>query len=94
MDLPVRVLDDIITLAKRHGAERVVLFGSRARGTNTERSDIDLAVWGGDAVRFSLDVDDEARTLLEFDVVDMNTPVSDELRSEIAKDGVVLYEKV
>lgn len=26
---------------------KIVLFGSRARGTNTERSDIDIAVYGG-----------------------------------------------
>ena len=33
-------------LARDHGAERLVLFGSRARGDNRERSDIDLAVYG------------------------------------------------
>ena len=33
-------------LARRHGAQRLVLFGSRARGDNKERSDIDLAVYG------------------------------------------------
>ena len=26
----------------------IVLFGSRAKGNNTERSDIDMAVYGGD----------------------------------------------
>lgn len=33
-------------LQNRHGARRVVLFGSLARGDTTERSDVDLAVEG------------------------------------------------
>ena len=33
-------------LARRHGARKLVLFGSRARGDFRERSDIDLAVYG------------------------------------------------
>lgn len=31
-------------LTEKYGARRVVLFGSFARGTTTERSDVDLAV--------------------------------------------------
>ena len=45
-DLPERVVKDIVTFAKRYSV--VILFGSRARGNNTERSDIDIAVYGGD----------------------------------------------
>lgn len=36
----------ISELAKRFGASKVVLFGSKARGDNIERSDIDIAVYG------------------------------------------------
>ena len=36
----------LATLAAKHGAQKLVLFGSRARGDHTERSDIDLAVYG------------------------------------------------
>lgn len=35
-----------IELRERFGAEQVTLFGSLARGELTDRSDIDLAVWG------------------------------------------------
>lgn len=34
----------ILSIARRHGASRVRLFGSRARGEGDERSDIDLLV--------------------------------------------------
>ena len=40
-NLPERVLREISSFARKHSVTKVVLFGSRARGTNTERSDID-----------------------------------------------------
>lgn len=39
-NLPPRVKREIIALAKDHDIRKVILFGSRARNTNTERSDI------------------------------------------------------
>ena len=36
----------LTALAAKHGAQKLVLFGSRAREDHTERSDIDLAVYG------------------------------------------------
>ena len=93
-DLDKRVEDDIIRIAKKNGIEKVILFGSRARGDNKERSDIDLAVSGGNVLDFSYDVEENARTLLMFDVVALGRNISQELRDEIERDGVVLYEKV
>ena len=91
--LTERVEKDIISLASRCGLEKVILFGSRARGTNRERSDIDLAIQGGDSAKFILGAEDEVHTLLLFDIVDLGKPVQPELLREIEKDGVVLYEK-
>jgi predicted nucleotidyltransferase len=93
-NLEKKVEDDIIEIAKKNNIEKVILFGSRARGNNSERSDIDLAVSGGDALNFYYDVEEEVRTLLMFDVVDLNKGISDELQREIDRDGVVLYEKI
>ncbi len=84
----------IIDLARRCGIEKLILFGSRAKGTNRERSDIDLAVQGGNTMEFSARVDDEIQTLLMFDVVDLDKPVQAELLEEIRRDGIVLYEKI
>lgn len=71
------------------------MFGSRARGDNHDKSDVDIAVYGcEDFVRFSLDVEDEVWTLLKFDVVNMDGNVSEELKKEILRDGVVIYEKI
>lgn len=93
-DLPARVEADIIKLAQKNGVEKVILFGSRARGDNRERSDIDLAARGGNILDFYYDLEEEAWTLLFFDVVDLGEHVSAELKSEIQRDGVLLYEKV
>lgn len=44
-NLPDRILREIVYFAKEHSITKIILFGSRARGTNTERSDIDIAVY-------------------------------------------------
>ena len=77
-----QVLTEINKLAEIYQIKKVVLFGSRARGDFRERSDIDLAVYGGDFTRFSLDVDEKTWTLLQYDFVDMNQPVQPELIAE------------
>lgn len=88
------VVEAIRDVARRCGVSRVVLFGSRARGEQWEKSDIDLAVFGGDQTRFALDVEEEAPTLLSFDFVNMDGAVSDDLRERVAREGVTLYEEV
>ncbi|MDO4583292.1 MAG: nucleotidyltransferase domain-containing protein [Planctomycetia bacterium] len=92
--LPKNVEEEIVSLAARHGIRKVLLFGSRARGDHRECSDIDLAISGGDVLRFSLEVEEEVETLLRFDVVDLDDSVQAELQKEIEEKGVVLYEKV
>ena len=47
-NLPDRILRELSSFAQKHSIIKIKLFGSRARGTNTERSDIDIAVYGGD----------------------------------------------
>lgn len=94
MNIPENVIKEIADSAEKCGVEKVILFGSRARGTNGERSDIDLAVTGGNFGEFCFAMDEQVNTLLMFDVVDMNSCKSAELISEIERDGVVLYEKV
>ena len=93
-NIPDRVYKDIIRMAKKHGIRQLILFGSRARGMHRERSDIDLAVIGGDFDSFYWDINENAWTLLSFDLVEYDKNVSDELKEEIRKDGITIYEKV
>lgn len=83
------------TLARSYGVGRLVLFGSRARRTHGDRSDIDLAVYGCAQFRdFAFAVDEEVETLLSFDLINMETEISPQLVDEIARDGVMIYEAV
>lgn len=88
-----RVYLGLKQLAQKHRIKKIILFGSRARGDFYERSDIDIAVSGGNTAEFKLDVDENIHTLLMFDVVDLDGHISEELQKEINRDGVVIYEK-
>lgn len=82
-------------MAAAAGARRVMLFGSRARGTALPKSDIDIAVEGcADFEAFYDAVQNDLWSLLKVDVINLDEPVSAELRAEIVRDGKVLYEKV
>ena len=93
INIPGRLLRDIVTFAKKNDISKITLFGSRARGTHFEKSDIDIAVEGGDFDAFYFDVQNKAHSLLEFDIVRYDETTSEELREEIEKDGVVIYEE-
>ena len=92
-NLPDRVLRELSSFAQKYSVTKIILFGSRARGTNTERSDIDIAVYGGDFDGFYWDVKEKINSLLMFDIVQADSSISDELKKEIEKDCVVIYEK-
>jgi predicted nucleotidyltransferase len=81
-------------LGELPSVERVVLFGSRARGDAGPRSDIDLAIDAPGASpelwQRMLDLADEAPTLLRIDIVRIDR-VSPAMQSEIIRDGVVLF---
>ena len=95
MNLTDRIIEDLRKLALEYGIAKIVLFGSRARGDNGDKSDVDIAVYGcSDFVNFKLDVEEKVWTLLTFDIVNMDESISGELAGEIRRDGVVNYEKM
>ena len=89
--LPASVRPLVARLAAAPGVERVVLFGSRARGDHRERSDVDLAIHApglspADWVRLRADAN-EARTLYRVDLVRLDQ-APDGLRRRIRTEGV------
>ena len=93
-NLNKRLEREIISLARRFGIKKIILFGSRARGDNHERSDIDIAVSGGKVDDFALAVEEEIETLLEFDVINLDGSIAEDFQAEIDRDGIVLFEEV
>ena len=91
------ILQDLKKLAETFELQQLILFGSRATGACSERSDIDLAAYFNsvnDYLEFCDRVED-IRTLLMFDVVNLSSDmISLDLRQSIEDEGVILYEKV
>ena len=90
-------MDELYTklanLAARYGAQRLVLYGSRARGDFHERSDIDLAVYGmpeDQRSSFSMETED-LPTLLKLDIVHVSQSMNPAFLKNIEEDGVTLY---
>ena len=95
MNLDKVILNEIIEISKKHSEiNKVILFGSRTRGDNGDRSDIDLAIYCEKSISdFIEDIENNTTTLLEFDFSDMKS-VNDELFIEqVNKEGIILYEK-
>lgn len=76
--------------------ERIVLFGSRARGDAGPRSDVDLAISCPDAtaLRWSemMETAENAPTLLQIDLIRIETAPPELLR-QISREGLTLYER-
>jgi uncharacterized protein len=78
--------------------EKIILYGSRARGDSHERSDIDLAIVCPKASEKNwlqvVNIVDDADTLLKIDIVQLEK-LSDQnpLRQAILRDGIVLHNK-
>ena len=87
----------IATLAANDRVERAVLFGSRATGTNTVSSDVDIALFGN-----RLTLTDQARLAAALDEIPMAQSVdlvlhdsvqNRALREHIRSEGVAWYER-
>ena len=79
--------------------QKIILFGSRAKGTHTTFSDIDKAVVGVKGRGEWLDIsrladveDDRVPTLLKIDLVQFEH-VDSSVRQSIVKEGLTLYER-
>ena len=95
MNLSIDIINEIKEICSKYSdIEKVFLFGSRARGDNNIKSDIDLAVYcNGSLSEFIEDVENNTSTLLEYDFSDMKS-INDEIFiKQVNKDGIIIYEK-
>ena len=85
------ILEEIINLAKKYSASTVILFGPRAKGTATERSDIDIAVSG---IPDAENLREELDTLYTIDLVNLDECGNQLLLEDIRKYGREIYKKI
>jgi predicted nucleotidyltransferase len=84
-----------IIFSKYPQVEKVLLFGSRARGDNKYNSDIDLCIFGEELSHLTLakitfDIED-LDTCLMFDILAFNELNKEDLIKNILNEGVVIY---
>ena len=93
-----KVLDEIRHISLRYNINKVVLFGSRARGDSTPKSDYDIAVFtnnmdNSEQIRFLNEIED-IETFNKIDVVFVDeNHISSELYRNIKNDGVNIMDK-
>jgi predicted nucleotidyltransferase len=92
--LPKRTIDELIAYFKsKTNVEKVVIFGSRAKGTFHNGSDIDFAIFSKiPDLKISAELDD-LPTPYKFDVIDYNTLTHIGMKNSIDKDGKLFYQK-
>lgn len=88
------VLGEIIRCCKEHQVKEAVLFGSRVKGTASERSDFDVAVSGAPDFDGLLEEIEGLPTLYTIDLVDMDTCGNHLLLEDIRIYGRKIFEKV
>lgn len=96
--LPNRFLRDLLTYCSTNNSIRkVVLYGSRARGDFSSKSDIDLALYTPDISHSEQNLIEDRilqiPTYLKVDIVFMNRLKNEQLIRNIEREGVVLYEQ-
>ena len=81
------VIEEVADLCRHFQAKKVILYGSRAKGTARERSDIDIAVSGVDNFELLVEKVEELPTLYSVDMVNMDTCRNQLLLEDIRQYG-------
>lgn len=87
-----QVINEVVQVCKKYSAKQVILFGSRAKGTALERSDIDIAVAGVHDFEYLLEEVEEIATLYSIDLVDLDTCDNQLLLEDIEQYGCKIFE--
>ena len=88
------IIKQITDICQKHSVDLAILYGSRAKGTALERSDIDIAVSGVkdfSALEEELEV---LPTLYKIDTVNLDTCRNMAFMEDIRKYGKKIYEKI
>ena len=81
------VIEEVADLCRQFQAKKVILYGSRAKGTARERSDIDRAVSGVDNFELLVEKVEELPTLYSVNMVNMDTCRNQLLLEDIRQYG-------
>ena len=81
------VIRKVADICRNFDAKEVILYGSRAKGTARERSDIDVAVKGVEKFDLLVDQVEDLPTLYSVDLLNMDTCRNQLLLEDIKQYG-------
>ena len=81
------VMQKVAILCRSYGAKNVILYGSRAKGTARERSDIDIAVVGAEDFDGLAERVEALPTLYRVDLANLDTCRNQLLMEDIREYG-------
>lgn len=81
------IIEEVAKLCRNFHAKEVILYGSRAKGTARERSDIDIAVSGVEQFDMLTEKVEDLPTLYSVDLLNMDTCRNQLLLEDIRQYG-------
>jgi predicted nucleotidyltransferase len=92
-------LESIINFLKEFdGIKEAILFGSRAKGSFTLGSDVDIAIVGDfdfqTLTKLSYLLNQESNMPYKFDIIDYSTIENRELKEHIDRVGISIYKNL
>ncbi len=97
VSLDVYYIEQLIQFAQlRSGIDEVSIFGSRARGDNKPRSDIDLAIKytnNNDYAQYQIDLNEKAIIPFRIDFADLESVNEIDFLRNIERDKIIIYKK-
>ena len=84
---PEEIIKQVADICREYKAKQVILYGSRAKDTARERSDIDIAVSGAENFDELADRIDELPTLYSVDLLNIDTCRNNLLLEDIKQYG-------
>lgn len=85
------IVKEVIRICKKHKVEHLSLFGSYARNTQTDKSDIDFIVYGVQDMESLREEIDEIMTLKKIDLFDYDEVCNQYLREDMDEYGRKIY---
>lgn len=91
--LPEKTINELLEyFQSKPEIEKVIIYGSRAKGTYHKGSDIDFAIWSDNESILSIATElDELPTPYMFDVTNYKTLNHESMKNSIDNDGKLFY---
>ena len=85
------IIEKMTDICRKQGVEHLILFGSFATNTASERSDVDFAVKGCKDIFKLEDLVETIETLRKIDVIDYDAVRNQYLKEDIDQYGKQIY---